>query len=108
MVQQLGAHAKFRNPSCLLSGRKVRTSEEEEERRRKIMPSIVATYVYASSRGQRTHFARTKIPKIVAIFVSALGQPLLGELFVTQNERKKRRKEKHTGSELCQARVKLG
>ena len=30
------------------------------------MPFIVATYVYASSQGQRTHVARTKIPKIVA------------------------------------------
>ena len=26
------------------------------------MPFIVATYVYASSQGQRTHSARTKIP----------------------------------------------
>jgi hypothetical protein len=34
--------------------------EEERERRKKI-PFIVATYVYASSQGQRTHSARTKI-----------------------------------------------
>jgi hypothetical protein len=34
--------------------------EEEEERERK-MPFIVATYVYASSQGQRTHSARTKM-----------------------------------------------
>jgi hypothetical protein len=25
------------------------------------IPKIVATYVYASSQGQRTHYARTKI-----------------------------------------------
>jgi hypothetical protein len=31
----------------------------------------VATFVYASSQGQRTHSARTKIPKIVATFVYA-------------------------------------
>ena len=31
----LGAHAKIQNPSYLLSGRKVRDSEEEEERERK-------------------------------------------------------------------------
>ena len=29
----LGAHVKFHNPSCLLSGRKVTTSEEEERKR---------------------------------------------------------------------------
>ena len=29
--------------------------------REKKMPFIVATYVYASSQGQRTHSARTKI-----------------------------------------------
>ena len=42
----LGAHAKFCNPSCLLSGRKIRDSEEEE-RRRKIMPSTMATSALA-------------------------------------------------------------
>ena len=36
-----------------------RKRERERERERK-MPFIVATYVYASSQGQRTHSARTK------------------------------------------------
>ena len=31
-----------------------------KKREREKMPFIVATYVYASSQGQRTHFARTK------------------------------------------------
>ena len=35
---------------------------------------IVATYVSASSQGQRKHSARTKIPKIVATFVYARSQ----------------------------------
>jgi hypothetical protein len=30
-IEIIGANAKFRSPSCLLSGRKVRTSDEEEE-----------------------------------------------------------------------------
>ena len=36
--------------------------KEERERREeeKKMPFIVATYVYASSQGQRTHSAQTK------------------------------------------------
>ena len=33
--------------------------EEERGGERKKMPFIVATYVYASSQGQRTHSART-------------------------------------------------
>jgi hypothetical protein len=39
-----------------------RISNEPEERgeREKKMPFIVATYVYASSQGQRMHSARTK------------------------------------------------
>jgi hypothetical protein len=37
-----------------------RKREEEEKEREKKMPFIVATYVYASSQGQRTHSARTK------------------------------------------------
>jgi hypothetical protein len=40
--------------------------EEEEREKEKKMPFIVATYVYASSQGQRTHSARTKIEKIAA------------------------------------------
>ena len=39
-----------------------------------LIPKIVATFVYASSQGQRTHSARTKIPKIVATFVCASSQ----------------------------------
>ena len=35
---------------------------------------IVATFVYASSQGQCTHSAWTKIPKIVATFVHASSQ----------------------------------
>jgi hypothetical protein len=34
-----------------------RKKEEEEKK----MPFIVATYVYASSQGQRTHSARTNL-----------------------------------------------
>ena len=36
-----------------------RKKREEREREREKMPIIVATYVYASSQGQRTHSART-------------------------------------------------
>ena len=35
---------------------------------------IVATFVFASSQGQCTHSAQTKIPKIVATFVYASSQ----------------------------------
>jgi hypothetical protein len=35
--------------------------EERRKKKEKKMPFIVATYVYASSQGQRTHSARTKI-----------------------------------------------
>ena len=38
------------------------------------MPFIVATYVYGSSQGQRTHSARTKMPFIVATYVYASSQ----------------------------------
>ena len=38
----LGAHAKIQNPSCLLSGRKVRESEREKEEEEK-MASTMAT-----------------------------------------------------------------
>jgi hypothetical protein len=33
----------------------------EREKREKKMPFIVATYIYASSQGQRTHSARTNV-----------------------------------------------
>jgi hypothetical protein len=35
--------------------------KRERKREREKMPFIVATYVYASSQGQRTHSARTKM-----------------------------------------------
>ena len=40
-----------------LLGELAMSPEEEEEEKK--MPFIVATYVYASSQGQRTHSART-------------------------------------------------
>ena len=41
-----------------------RERERKKERKKeKKMPFIVANYVYASSQGQRTHSARTKITK---------------------------------------------
>jgi hypothetical protein len=54
------------------SGRISNEPEEEEEREReKKMPFIVATYVYASSQGQRMHSARTKIRNnMVQLFYS--------------------------------------
>jgi hypothetical protein len=53
----------MQNPTTTPS---VRISNElEEEREEKKMPLIVATYVYASSQGQRTHSARTNKKKKV-------------------------------------------
>ena len=50
-----------------MSQKKERREREERERRErereKKMPSIVATYVYASSKGQCTHSARTNKKK---------------------------------------------
>ena len=37
-----------------------RKKERRKKKEEKIMPFIVASYVYASSQGQRTHSARTK------------------------------------------------
>jgi hypothetical protein len=54
----LGAHAKFQTPTITPSGR-ISNELERKRRREKKMPFIVATYVYASSQGQRTHSART-------------------------------------------------
>ena len=34
------------------------------------MPFVVATYVYASSQGQRTHSARTKIGSVQTIQIT--------------------------------------
>ena len=39
--------------------------KERRKREREKMPFIVATYVYASSQGQRTHFARTNCENMV-------------------------------------------
>ena len=45
-----------------LLGELAMSPERKKEREReKKMPFVVATYVYASSQGQRTHSARTKI-----------------------------------------------
>ena len=41
--------------------------KREREREEKKMPFIVATYVYASSQGQRTHSARTNLKYNVTI-----------------------------------------
>ena len=48
-----------------LLGELAMSPEEEREREKeKKMPFIVANYVYASSQGQRTHFARTNLVNI--------------------------------------------
>ena len=49
------------NPSGRISNEPEERRERERERERENMPFIVATYVYASSQGQRTHSARTNI-----------------------------------------------
>ena len=49
---------------------KSRGGKNKNTKRKKIC-KIVATFVFASSHGQRTHSARTKIPKIVATFICA-------------------------------------
>ena len=46
----------MKNPTSLLSGRKVRTLEEEEER--EIMPLRVATMFMHAAQGQREHSAQ--------------------------------------------------
>ena len=48
---------QLQNPTCPLSGRKVR--QKEEERREKNNANYYGHYVYACSQGQRTHSART-------------------------------------------------
>jgi hypothetical protein len=75
------AHAKFRNPCCLLSGRQVRTSEE----RRKIMPSIVAIYVYASSQGHRTHSAQTSDNYNISVCRVIRGECNTGKIYQFHN-----------------------
>ena len=78
-----------------------RISNEPEERKReeeKKIPLIVGTYVYASSQGQRTHSARTKISEIRSLKTN-LRQSLLGELAISQKkergERERERKKCH-------------
>jgi hypothetical protein len=44
-----------------LLGELAMSQKKEEREREKKMPFIVATYVYASSQGQRTHSTRTNI-----------------------------------------------
>ena len=50
----LGAHAKIQNPSCLLSGRKVRDSEEEREK-------ITASTIVTTSAQRRSDQFKTEI-----------------------------------------------
>jgi len=59
----LGAHAKFHNPSWLLSGRKLRASEGERE---KIMPSTTAT----SAHSARTKNAKRSIHQYTEIWIT--------------------------------------
>ena len=53
---------------------------EKERKKEKKMPFVVATYVYASSQGQRTHSARTKMPFVVATYVYVNYERLPREL----------------------------
>ena len=50
----------FRTIRQPLLGELAMSRKREREREERKMPFIVATYVYASSQGQRTHSARTK------------------------------------------------
>jgi hypothetical protein len=56
-LYQLGAHAKFptKFPSVVLNN-----GGPPKKNKNNKLPKIVATFVYASSQGQRTHTARTK------------------------------------------------
>jgi hypothetical protein len=56
---KLGAHAKFRNPTTTASV--VLNSGGKNNNKSGIIPKIVASFVSASSQGQRTHSTRTKI-----------------------------------------------
>jgi hypothetical protein len=57
-LRYLGAHAKLQNPTTTPFWEKSKGLGEKE---RKIMPFVVATYVYASSQGQRMHSAQTNL-----------------------------------------------
>ena len=54
-----------------------RERKKEREREREKMPFIVATYVYASSQGQRTHSARTKMFKFGNLSSKLIIHPIL-------------------------------
>ena len=43
-------------------------SRKKEREKEKKMPFIVATYVYASSQGQRTHSARTNF-QVISVWI---------------------------------------
>ena len=67
-----------------------RISNEPEERKKdrkrkeQTITFIVATYVYASSQGQRTHSARTKISEIRSLktkVISYSGIPVYDKTF---------------------------
>jgi hypothetical protein len=49
----------FKTLQQSLLGELAMSPEERRREKEKKMPFIVATYVYASSQGQRTHSART-------------------------------------------------
>ena len=69
----------MQNPTTTPS---LRISNEPGERtEKKKMPFIVATYVYASSQGQRTHSARTKILTNYALYNSTTS---FSNFFVVQ------------------------
>ena len=58
----LGAHAKIQNPSCLLSGRKVRESEREK-REEKITASTIVT----TSAQRRSDQKQSKLPYVAVV-----------------------------------------
>ena len=52
-----------------LLGELAMSRKKERRKKEKKMPFVVATYVYASSQGQRTHSARTKISILACLEV---------------------------------------
>ena len=56
----------MQNPMTAPSGR-ISNEPERKKREEKKMPFIVATYVYSSRQGQRTHSARTNMRKVPTI-----------------------------------------
>ena len=59
-VCELGAHAKFQNPTITTSGRKVTRGEKEESKKRK-NAVYSGQYVLLHGQGQSTHLVWTKI-----------------------------------------------